>query len=43
MITKFLQFDQNILFDLEKHSNSSSVLNIFYRLNSSNLEITKTY
>jgi hypothetical protein len=43
MITKFSQFDQNTLFNLEKHLNNSNVFDTFYRLNSFNLKVIKVH
>jgi hypothetical protein len=43
MIAEFSQLNQDALFDLKKHSNNSSVLDTFYRLDSSNLEVIKAY
>ncbi len=43
MIIEFSQLDQDALFDSKKHSNNSSVLDTFYRLNSSNLEVIKAH
>jgi len=43
MIIEFSQLDQDALFNLEKHLNSNSVLDTFYRFNSSNLEVIRAH
>ncbi len=43
MIIEFSQLNQDALFDLEKHLNSSSVFDTFYQLDSFNLEVTKAH